>query len=68
MGRHRKGVPAEERQATYEAIATDRQASKTLSEAHARGREVENLTDALRRIRERNHFGEMVRRALDGTA
>lgn len=66
-GKHRKnGVPPEEVAAKHEAIQTDREATKALIEARKRTSEVRRIAGALRRIRERNHFGEMVRSALDG--
>jgi hypothetical protein len=66
-GKHRRdSVPIEEREARADAVAADRDASKVLHEAHARSSEVASLARLLRGIRTRNHFGEMVRNALDG--
>lgn len=66
-GKHRKSdVTPENQAATEEAVSKHLDASKTLRDAHARSDEVASLVGALRRIRARNHFGEMVREALDG--
>lgn len=67
-GRHRvRQVPDEDKQAKSEALETQHAAGELLKEAHARTGEVASIATALRRIRERNHFGDMVRGALDGT-
>jgi hypothetical protein len=66
-GKHRRGaIPPEEKQAGREAIAANVDASKALHEARARTSEVETMSEALKRLRERNHFGEMVIAALNG--
>lgn len=66
-GRHRRDSPQiVEKDARAEAVAADTDASKLLNEAQARTGEVARLAQILRGIRSRNHFGEMVRGALDG--
>ncbi len=67
VGRHRvDGIPAEEKDASYTAKELYDKADKLLQKAHSRSREIQALAWALKRVRERNHFGEMVRSALDG--
>lgn len=67
-GRHRKRiVPDEDKQAKAEALETAEVAKGMLKDARARSSEVASIAATLRRIRERNHFGEMVRGAFDGT-
>jgi hypothetical protein len=63
-GKHRAESRPEDPQAQWEAMETDRAASRQLEAAHDRQSEISELTDMLKRIRERNHFGEMVRKAL----
>lgn len=66
-GRHRKnGIPPDEKAANREASQANMDASATLAEAHARTAEVASLAAQLKSLRERNHFGELVRAALGG--
>lgn len=66
-GKHRKDDRTPEgNEAIVEAVAAHDDAAELLEVARARTSEVQNLVSALRAIRTRNHFGEMVRQALDG--
>jgi hypothetical protein len=67
-GRHRKadGIPPADRRATEEAQASNAEASKVLHEARARSDEVVTLAAELRRLRTRNHFGDLISAALKG--
>lgn len=68
MGKHRKeSQPARaDKVATDKVEELDRRAQELLDEAHAKTEDVNRLSETLRRIRERNHLGELVYNALLG--
>lgn len=70
MAKHRRAKdsrpPRTDEEATKKVEALDRRAQELLDEAHSRTAKVDRLSETLRKIRERNHLGELVYNALVG--
>lgn len=68
MAKHRKGKvrSIEDEHAKQKMEQLDRQAQQLLNEAHARTDRVDRISDTLRKIREKNHLGELVYDAVMG--